>query len=33
MALERLWKIVDERGWVFDWREKLQEEKLLVGFL
>ncbi|KAG0658781.1 hypothetical protein C6P46_005646 [Rhodotorula mucilaginosa] len=33
MALERLWKIVDERGWVFDWREKLQDEKLLVGFL
>ncbi|GAA5884226.1 hypothetical protein JCM3774_005082 [Rhodotorula dairenensis] len=32
-ALERLWKAVDESGWVFDWREKLQDEKLFVGFL
>ncbi|GAA5991835.1 hypothetical protein JCM10908_002228 [Rhodotorula pacifica] len=32
-ALERVWKMVDEKGWVFDWREKLQDEKLFVGFL
>lgn len=33
VALERLWRIVDDKGWVFDWRERLQEEKLFVGFL
>ncbi|BGP55054.1 hypothetical protein JCM8202v2_002648 [Rhodotorula sphaerocarpa] len=32
-ALERIWTLVDEKGWAFDWRNRLQEEKLSVGFL
>ncbi|GAA6035944.1 hypothetical protein JCM8097_005178 [Rhodosporidiobolus ruineniae] len=32
-ALERLWKEEDAKGWVMDWREFLQKERLVVGFL
>ncbi|GAA5972493.1 hypothetical protein JCM11641_001869 [Rhodosporidiobolus odoratus] len=33
IALERIWKEVDEKGWLFDWRVFLQEQNLFVGFI
>ncbi|GAA5866706.1 hypothetical protein JCM8547_002731 [Rhodosporidiobolus lusitaniae] len=33
VALERIWEVVDERGWGVDWRAMLQNEKQFVGFL
>ncbi|GAA5829961.1 hypothetical protein JCM11251_007949 [Rhodosporidiobolus azoricus] len=32
-ALERIWEVVDEKGWGVDWRGLLQAEKKFVGFL
>ncbi|GAA6035870.1 hypothetical protein JCM8097_005747 [Rhodosporidiobolus ruineniae] len=32
-ALERIWEVVDERGWGVDWRQLLQAEKRFAGFL
>ncbi|GAA6007590.1 hypothetical protein JCM10207_006396 [Rhodosporidiobolus poonsookiae] len=32
-ALERVWEVVEEKGWAIDWRVLLQAEKRFVGFL
>ncbi|GAA5893787.1 hypothetical protein JCM8208_001244 [Rhodotorula glutinis] len=32
-ALERVWALQNEKGWLRDWREVLEEEKLAVAFM
>ncbi|BGP15471.1 hypothetical protein JCM10213v2_003450 [Rhodosporidiobolus nylandii] len=32
-ALERIWEVVDGKGWTVDWRALLQAERRFVGFL
>ncbi|BGP47012.1 hypothetical protein JCM10450v2_002864 [Rhodotorula kratochvilovae] len=32
-ALERVWQLQDETGWLRDWREVLEEEKMPVAFM
>lgn len=32
-ALERVWEVQGEKGWLRDWRTVLEEEKLHIAFL